>query len=303
MSSFSVGADSGTPETVEDGNTLIISGGTGIETAVSASDTVSVGISAGGVGTTELADDAVTIAKILDVAVGHGGEIFSNGVDSLYTMKSNLSATRAPTANDDGPSLSYSVGSLWIDTTNNNIYRCIDNSGLAAVWAHLNQSSGGRFVGELFYYAGNTAPANTMFCDGSAISRTTYADLFAVIGTKYGTGDGSTTFNLPDFRGRVVAGHDNMGGTDANRITSVAAHKDTPGYVGAETHTLTESEIPPHRHDALIPNSGLSPGPRLATSSGDRNYIPYYTSNTGGGQSHNNLQPTGFTNICIVYQE
>ena len=53
-------------------------------------------------------------------------------------------------------------------------------------------------------YAGSTAPSGWFICDGSAISRTTYSDLYTVIGTTYGSGDGATTYNLPDCRGRVV---------------------------------------------------------------------------------------------------
>jgi len=67
-------------------------------------------------------------------------------------------------------------------------------------------------IGVVLPFAGSTAPALFVFCDGSAISRTTYADLFALIGTTYGTGDGSTTFNLPDITGRVIAGYAASGG-------------------------------------------------------------------------------------------
>lgn len=73
--------------------------------------------------------------------------------------------------------------------------------------------------GMVMPYAGTAAPSSWLLCDGSAISRTTYSTLYAIVGTTYGTGNGSTTFNLPDLRGRVVAGKDNMGGTAASRMT------------------------------------------------------------------------------------
>lgn len=60
------------------------------------------------------------------------------------------------------------------------------------------------FRGMVFAYAGSSAPTGFLLCDGSAVSRTTYADLFALIGTTYGAGDGSTTFNIPDLRGSVI---------------------------------------------------------------------------------------------------
>lgn len=77
-------------------------------------------------------------------------------------------------------------------------------------------------VGEVRAFAGPSGaiPAKWLLCYGQAVSRATYADLFAVIGTTWGAGDGTTTFNLPDLRGRVMAGVDNMGGVAANRITS-----------------------------------------------------------------------------------
>ena len=74
--------------------------------------------------------------------------------------------------------------------------------------------------GSLQPFAGATAPNGWLMCFGQAISRTTYADLFAAIGTTHGVGNGSTTFNVPDLRGRTIAGKDNMGGSAANRLTS-----------------------------------------------------------------------------------
>lgn len=84
-----------------------------------------------------------------------------------------------------------------------------------------------------------TAPDNWMLCRGQAISRTDYAELFAVIGTTYGIGNGSTTFNLPDFRGRVGVGK-TTNGTFAN----------LNGKIGTETVTLTENQMPRHGHGA-----------------------------------------------------
>ena len=146
--------------------------------------------------------------------------------------------------------------------------------------------------GMLMPYAGATAPTGWLLCYGQAISRTTYADLFAVVGTTYGNGDGSTTFNLPDLRGRVVAGKDDMGGSSANRLTS-ALNGDSLGASGGdEEHTLTTAQMPSHTHYNdfsggfnSITGSGGSPGYVSSTQGGA-------TGSAGGNQAHNNTQPT-----------
>lgn len=72
----------------------------------------------------------------------------------------------------------------------------------------------------VFDYAGSVAPDGFLLCYGQAISRTTYSRLFAAISTAFGVGDGSTTFNIPDCRGRIIAGKDDMGGTAANALNA-----------------------------------------------------------------------------------
>lgn len=99
--------------------------------------------------------------------------------------------------------------------------------------------------GMLAPYAGSSAPTGWLLSDGSAVSRTTYPSLFTAIGTTYGSGDGSTTFNLPDLRGRVAAGLDNMGGTDAGRLDIA----NTSGTVtGSQTVTIASANLPTHTH-------------------------------------------------------
>ena len=89
-------------------------------------------------------------------------------------------------------------------------------------------------AGIVMPFAGSTAPQGYLLCDGSAVSRTDYADLFTAIGTVYGAGDGVSTFNLPDLSGRVVLG---------------VSQSHALGTTGGEaTHTLTEQELPAHSH-------------------------------------------------------
>lgn len=112
-------------------------------------------------------------------------------------------------------------------------------------------------IGSVTAFAGATAPSGWLLCGGQTVSRTQYSGLFLTIGTTYGAGDGSTTFALPDLRGRTIAGEDDMGGTAANRLTTGGAGIN--GTIlgatgGVETVTLTTAQIPSvasanHRHD------------------------------------------------------
>ena len=93
--------------------------------------------------------------------------------------------------------------------------------------------------GALMDFAGSAAPTGWLLCDGSAVSRTTYAGLFSAIGTTWGTGDGSTTFNVPDFRGRTSIGSGTGSGLSPRTLAATG---------GEETHALTASEGASHTH-------------------------------------------------------
>lgn len=145
------------------------------------------------------------------------------------------------------------------------------------------------------------AAGDWLWCNGQAVSRTTYSTLFSLIGTTFGSGDGSTTFNVPDLRGRVPMGKDNMGGTDAARVTSSSTgggNADTLGGVGgAQTHTLTTAELPAHSHKTNITvTSGGTLGKAALGTTGTSEQD---SEDTGGGDAHSNTAPWISLNYII----
>lgn len=211
------------------------------------------------------------------------------------------------------------------------VYEVIYSSGIdsgSGGWQLINPPSINHLdiyvpVSAVLPYAGTLAPDGYLFCYGQAVSRSTYAALFAVIGTTYGDGNGSTTFNLPDLRGRVVAGRDNMGGTSANRLTNKPGglNGDVLGAAGgSETHQLTIQEMPQHNHGGFTGNnshshtySGVQLDDRITAGSETERGVTSITRNTstythnhtipnqGNNVAHNNVQPTLILNYIIKY--
>jgi microcystin-dependent protein len=233
---------------------------------------------------------AATAADGFNVSVRNSGT-------GVITVDPNLSETV-----DGGATLAINAGESLVLYCN------------GTLWVTVGKSSGVP-SGSLVAYGGAAAPSGWLLCDGSAVSRTTYASLFTAISTTFGVGDGSSTFNIPDLRGRVIAGQDDMGGSAASRLTTAGSGVDgaTVGAVGgSQTHTLTTTQLASHAHGEQVWNSdtgavvaaygvsGVS-GTQAPIASGSvySGATALNTATAGSGDAHNNTQPTLVANYII----
>jgi microcystin-dependent protein len=186
----------------------------------------------------------------------------------------------------------------------------LDANALAtAIWTYL--LANGEITGTIKLWSAAAAPSGYLLCDGSAVSRTTYAALFAVCGTTFGSGDGSSTFNLPDLRGRAPIG---VGTGDASDATAHTLGEKE----GTERHAMIEAEMPSHTHAVTDPGHEHDPGggsfltsgagslemlggggtaDESATTSTETTGITLGT--TGSGLAHPNMQPSLTVNFII----
>jgi len=163
-------------------------------------------------------------------------------------------------------------------------------------------------IGDIKHSVRSDDHAGWLKCDGRAVSRATYGDLFLTIGITFGAGNGTTTFNLPDAQGRVLGGV----GTGTGLSARSQGQK-----VGAETHTLTSAEMPEHSHSITdnghshtIPMSGAAltgVGPADDVTQGGAEFSTNSSTTgitidpTGGGGAHNNMQPTLFIGNVFIF--
>lgn len=190
-------------------------------------------------------------------------------------------------------------------------------------WTGATSGSGTVPTGTLMPFAGSSGslPAGWLLCSGQSVSQVTYSALFAVVGTTYGGSGGN--FNVPDLRGRAVAGLDNMGGTAASRLTSTVMTPDgqTLGATGGtQTVTLTTAQLAVHSHansltdpghhhttklaadisvSSGVNSTGVNTGTDAAGTVSATTGITITNANAGSGSAHSNTQPCMVMNYII----
>ena len=216
------------------------------------------------------------------VEISNSGLDMSNGLPIRFQDSSG-----APFVALKAPSSVSANRTFTLPTTTGSVgqFLAVSSSNHSATNAELVFSTvQGVPSGSVFCMAVATVPSGYLECNGAAVSRTTYAALFAVIGTQYGTGNGSSTFNLPDLRGEFVRGFDNGRGVDNGRAIASGQGAQNSSH----NHTATSSVTDPgHRHlpENYSANSNQSNGHTIAVN--DR-----IIGNYGGG-SGNGLGPLG----------
>ena len=283
------------------------------------------------VDTANIAVDAVTTAKILDANVTTG-KLADNSVNTAKMTHGTANnvlkydGTGVPVEGtvdtdnltDNSVTLTKMAGItagniIAGDASNNPAYvatgtvgQVLTSGGAGA--APTMQDAGSVPVGAMMDFAGSVAPVGWFLRDGAAVSRTTYADLFTIVGVTYGAGDGSTTFNLPDTRGRVLTTLDNLGGTSANVMADAQADV-LGGKFGVESGVggataLSVAQLASHNHSFTAYDWGNF-GARVANTLDTINASAQYTSSTGSNQSHthteNRVQPSMAITGIIKY--
>jgi microcystin-dependent protein len=273
---------SGAPlaNTPVDGNVILAgtllpkNGGTGISNATPVAGSLFIGNGAGytlntlTAGTGCTIDSTTTPGQItISLANTFGVTTVSGGTTGLTFTPSSGNAVMTGTLNETNGGTGLTALGSGVQSA---MGAAVDTPGGLVTY------SGGNAAGQVAFFAMQTPPVGWLFCGGQAVSRTTYAVLFAAIGTTFGPGDGSTTFNLPNLQGQFIRGWDSAGSVDPAR-TFGSAQADS-----FESHTHTANVTDPgHSHTCFTTNpAGTAAGGPSANPNGQVS-TPTSTNTTG----------------------
>ena len=213
----------------------------------------------------------------------------TNGQCDLWLLSGDTyTFVLSPSTDSDPP-----TNPFWTENGITGIANSVTGSSVGVATGTLTQT------GDVKFFSGPSAnlAAGWLICNGAPISRTTYATLYAAISTTWGIGDGATTFNIPDLRGRVPAGADNMGGSFAGRITSASISSNAPAVLGAaggsqlaQTDTITVTTTDPGHVHTVSPSNDIVDFPG---SGGNANIV-------GGTQITAGTMQTATTGITVT---
>lgn len=237
---------------------------------------------------------------------------FSGHVDGSNLEIDDIAPGQVDLGSEVGDIIIIRPTTQWADNVAELLEVTTEDDGKLKPDAEVNSPQGSLDmvtpIGAVLDFAGATAPTGWLLCYGQTLdasAQTQYQDLFDVIGNVYG-GTNNTNFKVPDLRGRVAAGQDDMGGVSANRLTNPGS---TIGGVdgdvlggsgGAETHVLTVAQLATHSHPFSVYGAGGGGGTNV--SQGIGGFAGTNTpANAGTDAAHNNVQPTLILNKIIKY--
>jgi microcystin-dependent protein len=262
------------------------------------------------------------MARLAEFRDDTSGSLTTSGTSTAYTLTTNQGLPATPNSgqlvcfvphvtNGATPTLAVDLGAATAIQTQPGVPvgassliqgtpYCASYNASQPAWVLFGAGNIPVPLGAMLDYTGAVAPtSNWALAAGQAISRTTYAAYFSLVGTTYGAGDGVTTFNIPDLRGRLAAGQDNMGGSAAGRIGTVSTDSGTivgttlGSAAGSATHAQTLAELATHNHSAA--DSGHTHSVAISTGTGNYSSGGDTPMQAGGSISTG----TGFANVTI----
>ena len=215
---------------------------------------------------------------------GNYGTFWRNDGSALYLMLTNSGDQYGPWNSLRPFAVNLATGKVDMSNGLNTLTPPRGDSSLSAANTAFVQDAVGTRTGAIDFFALAAVPAGYLKANGAAVSRTTYAALFAAIGTVFGAGDGSTTFNLPDLRGEFVRGLDDGRGVDASRALGSSQSSQNLSH----THTGNAASAGAHTHNTTLLRdmSSYVPGSNENAVLGDENRDGTNTVSTDSAGAH-----------------